>query len=120
MRPVRYHIAMFKILVLVFCIVVVTVSFMASAVCVVQGATADPAAVMVTFPSTHQWANRRPDGAELRIVDFEITERGCPTVALFERESEDRDALVAARYATFDESRLIIATATGRVLIFGQ
>lgn len=67
-----------------------------------------------------QWTNRRPDGAELRIVNFKITERGCPTAALFDRESEYRDTLIAARYATFDESRLIIATATGRVLVMDR
>lgn len=41
-------------------------------------------------------------------------------MALFERESEYRDTLIAARYATVDDSRLIVAAATGWVLVMDR
>ena len=60
------------------------------------------------------------DGDTFRTVDVSMTERGCPTMALFEREQEYSTALAYAERAvlTHDRARLVILAQGGRVLIF--
>ncbi len=60
------------------------------------------------------------DGDTFRTVDVSMTERGCPTMALFERENEYQTALANAERAvlTHDRARLVILAQGGRVLIF--
>ena len=53
----------------------------------------------------------------LRILDLEITEIGCPSRDLFEREVKYRDALAYAQSATFNDSRLTIKSASGWTLV---
>lgn len=71
-------------------------------------------------------------GISLQMVDFEITERGCPTQDLFDREVEYRDTLVNAQSATVIATlvnapnatefatRLTIESATGGILILDR
>ena len=59
-------------------------------------------------------------GLAVRMVDFEITERGCPTPDLFEREAMYRDTLATARSAMLVGPRLIIESATGGVLVLDR
>ena len=59
-------------------------------------------------------------GLAVRMVDFEITERGCPTPDLFEREAMYRDTLATARSAMLVGPRLIIEGATGGVLVLDR
>lgn len=57
----------------------------------------------------------------LRMLNIAISESGCPTPELFERESEYMDYLADARYVTLtrDVPQLIIETLSRQVLVFG-
>lgn len=62
-------------------------------------------------------------GDSFRTVDVLITERGCPSMALFEREREYIDSLAHARTAmivSHDPPVLVILTEDKWFLIFGQ
>lgn len=59
-------------------------------------------------------------GMAVRMVDFEITERGCPTRVLSEREAMYRGTLATARSAMLVGPRLIIEGATGGVLVLDR
>ena len=59
-------------------------------------------------------------GMPVRMVDFEITERGCPTPDLFEREAMYQDTLTTARSAMRVGPRLIIESVTGGVLVLDR
>lgn len=60
-------------------------------------------------------------GADFRTVDVLITERACPTPALFERERAYMETLSTAHRATLTPGvpLLIIESEDGRALIFG-
>ena len=61
-------------------------------------------------------------GASFRTVDVLITERGCPTRALFDREHEYKNSLADATHATVTHggSLLVVEAEGGRVLVFGS
>ena len=59
------------------------------------------------------------DGAVLRVLSLEITERACPTQDLFQREQEYESILAQAASFALDGSRLTIEGENGGVLVFG-
>ena len=59
------------------------------------------------------------DGAALRVLSLEITERACPTQDLFQREQEYEGILSSARSFVLEGELLTIEGENGGALVFG-